>query len=138
MLQNSLKQIALFQQENNMMKEEIIACYERMYQGMIKKDVDLLSASFDDSFILIHMTGIRQSKKDFIQDVLSGVLNYYQVKHEHYDVHIQDKKALLIGQSLVNAAVFGSSRNTWRLQLSIHLVYKNNRWLMTHAKASSY
>ena len=44
-----------------MSKECVEDCYRQMYQGMIDKDREILSAVLDDSFVLIHMTGMRQS-----------------------------------------------------------------------------
>ena len=39
--------------------EQIIRdAYIRMYEGMIKKDESILREVLDDSFVLVHMTGI--------------------------------------------------------------------------------
>ena len=41
-------------------KEKIENCYRQMYLGMVEKDRDILSEVLDDSFVLVHMTGMRQ------------------------------------------------------------------------------
>ena len=51
--------------------------YIRMYEGMIAKDETVLRDVLDDSFVLVHMTGMRQSREEFINAVLDGTLNYY-------------------------------------------------------------
>ena len=38
------------------------AAYQEMYRAMIAKDIPALSAVLDDSFVLVHMTGMRQPK----------------------------------------------------------------------------
>ena len=43
---------------------------------MIAKDIPALSAVLDDSFVLVHMTGMRQSKTAFLKAVENGTLNY--------------------------------------------------------------
>ena len=48
-----------------------------MYDGMVRKDSRLLSEVLDDSFVLIHMTGMRQSKEVFIQAAEDVTLGGY-------------------------------------------------------------
>ena len=56
-------------------QEKIENCYRQMYDGMMRKDGRLLSEVLDDSFVLIHTTGVRQSKEVFIRAAERG--NYY-------------------------------------------------------------
>ena len=37
--------------------------YIKMYEGMITKDEATLREALDDSFVLVHMTGMRQSRE---------------------------------------------------------------------------
>ena len=113
-------------------------CYRQMYSGMVEKDRSLLSDILDESFVLVHMTGMRQSKEAFIKAVENGTLNYYSADHERIDVDFHDSNATLLGQSVVNAAVFGGGRHTWRLQLNLKLVQKENTWKISEARASTY
>ena len=127
------------EEENSMNeKEKIESCYRQMYQGMIGKDQYILSEVLDDSFVLIHMTGMRQKKAAFIRAVEDGTLNYYSADHQRMDVVLHDGQADMVGQSVVGAAVFGGGRNTWRLQLRLKLIKKENEWKITEAKASAY
>ena len=122
-----------------MRNEQAIAeCYKKLYKAMIEKDNSALSELLDKSFVLVHMTGMRQSKDVFIRAVEDGTLNYYSAQHQNIDIKIDNDKAEMIGQSLVNAAVFGGGRHTWRLQLKIDLIETDGEWLMTEAKASTY
>ena len=118
--------------------ELIKGCYKSLYKAMIEKDGYALSKLLDDSFGLIHMTGMRQGKNAFIRAVEDGTLNYYSAQHQNIDVKIEDRKAMLTGQSVVNAAVFGGGRHTWRLQLKIDLIETDGIWRMTEARASTY
>lgn len=118
--------------------EQIREQYVKMYDAMIRKDADALSAVLDDSFVLVHMTGMRQPKAAFIQSVLNGTLNYYSAQHEHMPVRVDGDTAELTGQSRVNAAVFGGGRHTWRLQQEIALTKTDGVWRMTRAVASTY
>lgn len=117
---------------------KIKKCYRQMYQAMTEKDLDSLSAVLDDSFVLVHMTGMRQSKEAFLRAVGNGTLNYYSADHESIQVRQSGDQAALVGQSRVLAAVFGGGRHSWRLQQKIALTKRNDVWRMTLAEASTY
>lgn len=119
-------------------KEQVEACYRQMYHGMIKKDRGLLSEVLDDAFVLVHMTGMRQHKEAFIRAVENGTLNYYSADHQRMDAEIHGDTAELVGESLVNAAVFGGGQHTWHLQLRLKLIRTGGVWKVTEAKAATY
>ena len=93
-------------------KELIRSIYKQMYEGMISKDETLLREVLDDSFVLVHMTGMQQSKKEFIKAVLNGTLNYF--------------------------SVFGGGKHTWRLQQKCDLKKANGKWKITRSVVSTY
>ena len=119
-------------------QENLENCYRQMYRGMVDKDRPLLSEVLADAFVLIHMTGMRQSKEAFIKAVETGVLNYYSATHEQISTHIHGDTAQLVGQSVVRAAVFGGGEHTWRLQLHCKLIRADGNWRITEAGASTY
>ena len=122
-----------------MSEEDLIReTYIRMYDGMIAKDEGTLREVLDESFVLIHMTGMRQPKETFIKSVLNGTLNYFSAIHENMPVEINGGTATLIGRSCVSAAVFGGGRSNWHLQLDCTLKKLNGEWKITLSEASTY
>lgn len=119
-------------------KEQIIQLYKEMYTAMVNKDRAELERVHDDSFVLVHMTGMRQPKDVYISSIMDGTLNYYSAEHENIQVEVNGDTAVLIGRSRVNAAVFGGGKHTWRLQLRFQLVKKNGEWRFALASASTY
>lgn len=119
-------------------KEQITESYKQMYRGMIQKDRAILNTVLDESFVLVHMSEMCQSAQEYIRSIENGTLNYYGVTDENIPVSIYSEEAHLIGQSLVEATVFGGGRSTWRLQLEIQIKKKDDRWMMTKAVASTY
>lgn len=112
--------------------------YHDMYKGMINKDRRVLEKVLDESFVLVHMTGMRQSKEAYITAIENGTLNYYSENPVNIEVTITGNKARLIGQSIVSAAVFGGGRHTWRLQQDVELIKRNGRWFMTKSIAGTF
>jgi ketosteroid isomerase-like protein len=119
-------------------KEQIIALYHQMYQAMVEKDTATLNRIHAPEFVLVHMTGMRQSKQAYIQAIADGTLNYYSAEHEQMDLTINNEHATLQGRSRVSAAVFGGGRHTWPLQLTFQLVKRNGHWLFAESRASTY
>ena len=119
-------------------KEQIIQLYKEMYTAMVSKDRAELERVHDDSFVLVHMTGMRQTKEVYISSIMDGTLNYYSAEHEDMQVEVKDNTAVLMGRSRVNAAVFGGGKHTWQLQLRFQLVKKNGEWRFTLASAATY
>lgn len=120
-------------------EEALRQCYLDMYRAMLDKDSTGLEKVLDDSFVLIHMTGMRQSKKEFISAVSDGTLNYYTAEHEEIVLSdVAGDRAFLSGKSWVSAAVFGGGRYTWHLQQELELVRRDNRWFIMEARASTY
>ena len=119
-------------------KEQIIQLYKEMYTAMVNKDRAELERVHDDSFVLVHMTGMRQPKEVYISSIMDGTLNYYSAEHEDLQVEVKGDTAILIGRSRVNAAVFGGGKHTWRLQLRFRLVKNNGEWRFALASASTY
>ena len=119
-------------------KEQIIQLYKEMYTAMVNKDRAELERVHDDSFVLVHMTGMRQSRQEYINAIMDGTLNYYSASHEDMQVEVGGDSAVLTGKSRVTAAVFGGGKHTWRLQLRFQLLKKNGQWRFALASASTY
>lgn len=119
-------------------KELIRSIYKQMYEGVISKDETLLREVLDDSFVLVHMTGMQQSKEEFISAVMNGTLNYFSGRQESLSVEQSVDTAVMIGRSVVTAAVFGGGKHTWRLQQKCDLKKANGKWKITRSVVSTY
>lgn len=119
-------------------KEKVINAYKEMYVGMIAKDETKLKSVLDDSFVLVHMTGMRQDKESFIKTVMDGTLNYFSAEHENMPVEINGNSAVLTGQSYVVATVFGGGKSGWHFQQKCSLRKVEGEWKITKSIASTY
>ena len=80
-----------------------------------------------DDFVLTHMTGMHQSKQEYIRAIASGTLNYYSAEHEQMEIKVCGNHATLTGRSRVTAAVFGRMIIK-RLLFCISLATKQTGW----------
>ena len=119
-------------------KEQIQGLYEAMYRAMIAKDTMALGRLLTDDSVLVHMTGHRQSRNEYLSEIASGVLNYYSVETDSLEITINGESARMVGRSRVNAAVYGGDRHTWRLQMDSQLRKENGVWRIAYSMASTY
>ena len=119
-------------------KQQISRLYEDMLQYMIAKDTVSLGALLSDDSVLVHMTGHRQPKAEYLREIASGVLNYYSAETDSIEVTVDGDKAHLVGRSRVNAAVYGGGRHTWPLQMDSRLERIDGQWKIIWTKASTY
>jgi len=121
-------------------EEACAQLYRDLCDASMRKDADGMAEVLAGDYALVHMTGMRQSKRDYIEAVLDGTLNYYSTEHDSIDVTIfpDGVHAAIRGRSRVNAAVFGGGRHTWRLQQDLKAEKRDGAWLLTESRASTY
>ena len=72
-----------------------------MYEAMIKKDEQKLNEIHDDSFVLIHMTGMKQNKNEYINAIKNGILNYFSEQTDHIEIR------LIYNRVVRNISIYG-------------------------------
>ncbi|MDE7440902.1 MAG: nuclear transport factor 2 family protein [Muribaculaceae bacterium] len=115
--------------------------YAVMYKAMIAKDTTTLGNIMADDSALIHMTGMRQPRGEYLKAIANGTLNYYSCTDSEVEVTIDGDSARMTGRSQVNAAVFGGGRHTWTLQLDIDWKKdekEKGKWIISEIRASTY
>jgi len=119
-------------------RQQILQLYHDMYAAMTAKDEAELGRVHDDSFVLIHMTGMRQTKQQYIRAIMDGTLNYYSERTDSIEITVSGDTAVMTGRSRVSAAVFGGGRHTWRLALKFDVKKTDGQWRLTTAQASTW
>lgn len=118
--------------------QQIEQLYIQLCRAMIAKDTAVLNAIHADEYILYHMTGMKQTKQEYINAIADGTLNYFSAEHDKLDITLNGDQATLDARSRVAATVFGGGRHTWRLRCQFTLKRQDGRWLITSSRASTY
>jgi ketosteroid isomerase-like protein len=118
--------------------ETIRELYRQYWRCMIAKDAPGLRAIMSDDYVLMHMTGVRQSREEFLRGLLEGTFNYYDAEHDGIEVTVNGDTATMVGKSRVLAAVYGGRKNSWRLRGDFTLRKENGAWRFTGSGASTY
>lgn len=69
--------------------------YRDLWRCMIDKDAGGIGALVADDYTLTHMTGVVQSKEQFIDGLLRGTFNYYSAQHDEISVSVDGDKTLI-------------------------------------------
>ncbi|MCU7557893.1 nuclear transport factor 2 family protein [Macrococcus capreoli] len=111
--------------------------YVKLYKAMIDEDVEIIDELMMDGSVLVHMTGVKQPKREWLKAIEDQSMKYYSTKEENVEIRVKDKKATLIAQNKVDARIYGS-RNTWPLELTMTMVKFEKDWKISHVEASTY
>ena len=112
--------------------------YGEMWRALLSKELETLDGLHADEFVLTHMTGLNPPKAAYLRCVRDGELNYFSARAENVFVEVHGDKGKLVGQSQVEAAVFGGRKNLWRLQLDFDTEKRGDDWILIRGVASTY
>ncbi|WP_010622051.1 nuclear transport factor 2 family protein [Paucilactobacillus suebicus] len=119
-------------------REEIINIYRQHNEYMVDGNIVKLGNLLDDNFYLAHMSGMKQNKVKWLDEIETGGMNYYSSTEEHVDIiELTHNSAVLVGQSRVDADIHGL-RNTWSLELTLHLEKNVDQWKILYITAKPY
>ncbi|MBE6486842.1 MAG: nuclear transport factor 2 family protein, partial [Methanosphaera stadtmanae] len=100
-------------------------------QAMIDKDAKMLNSIMDEDYTLIHMSGKIQTKQEYIEDIVNGILNYYHSTIiEPSIVILEEKYAKLNADVELDAKVYGI-KGTWTLHTEILMEKIENKWILS-------
>ena len=119
-------------------RETIREMYRQYWRYMIAKDAEGLRSLMAEDYVLLHMTGVRQSREEFLRGLRDGTFNYYSAEHDSIEVTISGDTAAMVGKSRVLAAVYGGRKNSWRLRGDFTLRKEKVGWRFTGSRASTY
>lgn len=125
--------IILDEKLNNSQKE-VLERFKDFLEAMIEKDDEKLYENMDDNYILTHMSGKKQTKEEYITEIMNGTLNYYKSKIIHPQVSIIDEThARLIANVELDAKVYGI-KGTWTMNSNITMTKMDNKWFLNQFK----
>ncbi|KAG4094106.1 hypothetical protein H8356DRAFT_1695744 [Neocallimastix lanati (nom. inval.)] len=112
----------------NQQETEVLHAFRDFVDALIRKDQSSIDSFLAPSFQLIHMTGKVSPKKEFIGEIMGGILNYYNARLVYPQIQIKDNFAFMTVDIEFDAKVYGAKGN-WTLRSKNTFQKINNRWL---------
>jgi len=110
-------------------EEEVLERFKEFQKAMIEKDYSKLNEIIHDNYTLTHMSGKKQTKKEYINEIMDGTLNYYKSTIINPTITIQDEKAILKADVTLDAKVYGM-KGTWTLHSQQSMKKIDNKWYL--------
>src|SRR3954466_5733192 len=104
---------------------------------MVAGDADALGALLAEDFVLVHMTGYRQPKDEWLADVRSGAMAYHAMEDVDVSVDASGGVPVLTARTRTEATIWGAS-GTWPLQLRITFTREGTAWVAADTVASTW
>ncbi|MBP3773713.1 MAG: DUF4440 domain-containing protein [Treponema sp.] len=102
-------------------EKEVYAAYEAINTAMINKDRTTMERYFDENLTFTHMSGKKQTREEFIGEIMDGTLNYFKVDTKDYSIIVDGDTARMKVTHTLTAKVYGmsgawtmSGENTYR------------------------
>ena len=73
------------------------------------------------------MSGRKQDKDDFIEEIMNGTLNYYESIINYPEIIVNSNKAIFIADVTLDAKVYGT-KGVWTLSTRANLEKKDGQW----------
>ena len=95
-------------------EKEVYAAYEAINNAMIKKDRVAMELYFNDNLTFTHMSGKKQTQKEFIGEIMDGTLNYFKVGTKDFSISVNGDTAHMKVTHILTAKVYGIS-GSWTM-----------------------
>ena len=115
----------------------VLANYEDQRRAMVAGDADTLDELLADDFALVHMTGYRQPKAEWLADVRSGAMTYHSMEDVDVSVDVSGDAPEVTARTRTAATIWGAS-GTWPLQLRIAFRRAGASWIAVGTVASTW
>ena len=95
-------------------EKEVYSAYKAINNAMIKKDRTTMERYFDEKLIFTHMSGKKQTREEFIGEIMDGTLNYFKVDTKDYSISVDGDTAHMKVTHTLTAKVYGIS-GSWTM-----------------------
>ena len=112
---------------------------EKYHAAMLSADTAALDELLVAQFFLVHITGYRQPKAEWIEMIETRQFDYHSIDVEsnQLPIKIEADSATVIGRGVFHATINGINR-AWRLQFNINLKRSDGSWKVLQSSYRSF
>ncbi len=108
-------------------EKEVYSAYEAINNAMIEKDRTAMELYFDENLTFTHMSGKKQTREEFIGEIMDGTLNYFKVDTKDYSIRVDGDTAHMKVTHTLTAKVYGIS-GSWTMSGENTYKKRNGIW----------
>ncbi|QTQ10818.1 DUF4440 domain-containing protein [Treponema parvum] len=88
-------------------QKEVYSSYEEICRAMVAKDKASMERYFDKDLTFTHMSGKKQTRCEYIGEIMDGTLNYYKITTKEYNIRVNGDTAYMSVTHTLDAKVYG-------------------------------
>lgn len=110
-------------------EQTVLRLSNKKFEWLVKKEIDSLNLILDERVRYVHSNGWTQNKKEIIEDIRSGKLNYLSIDVKSHAVRLYQNMAIVNGSGSFQVSMDGKPLT---IELSYTEVYvkENKKWLL--------
>ncbi len=109
-------------------EKNVYESYVVINTAMIQKDRAAMERYFDEKLIFTHMSGKKQTREEFIGEIMDGTLNYFKVDTKDYSISVNGDTAHMKVTHTLTAKVYGIS-GSWTMSGENTYKKRNGIWV---------
>ncbi|MGD6751994.1 nuclear transport factor 2 family protein [Streptomyces sp. BH105] len=118
-------------------RDEVVEAFREHVRALIEGDTATLESTLDDGFTLTHMSGYRQPKQEWLDQMRAGQFDYHGFEEKSVDVEVAGDTAHLVARTVADATVYGTHA-PWHLQLAFDFARVDGEWIALRAVGTSW
>ena len=109
-------------------EKSVLAVYNAIMDAMVAKDRATLEKYYARDLIFTHMSGKKQTRKEFFDDIVNRKLNYYKLTTHKADVSVNGDTATVDYRHTLDALAYGA-RGAWTFNGTMFMRKINGVWV---------
>ncbi len=130
---SEIESVTFSEDETDMeqVRREIEQFLDEWNDAMVAADTTQLGSMMDEGIILRHITGMTQTKREWLEEVASGSMKYHQIEKRNIKVSLNADGSVSVSFTSVITATIWGSYGTWTLNGTMRLVKRSGKWIRT-------
>ncbi|MEY4099839.1 MAG: hypothetical protein RL300_1010 [Pseudomonadota bacterium] len=120
-------------------RAEVLSVLNAYHSAMVSASTDILNGLLCPDFMLVHITGYKQPKAEWLDVVRSGAFDYHRIELDESSLalDVSASAATLNGRGVFHATI-NDMKNPWRLQFNIKMAKHHASWRLVQARYTSF
>lgn len=106
---------------------EVLYIQSKYCQGMVDADVDVLKEIVPPDVTFTHMSGMKQTRDEYFEDIKNGALNYYNIGIKNPKIVVRGSDATITYTSVLDANAYGA-KGVYRMNGTHRFKKINGKW----------
>ena len=111
-------------------EKSVLEVYNAIMDAMVAKDRAVLEKYYAPDLIFTHMSGKKQTREEFFDDIVNGKLNYYKITTHKADVSVNGDTATVDYRHTLDALAYGA-RGAWTFNGTMFMRKINGDWVVS-------